>query len=106
MIQDLHSHTYYSFCGKDSPSAIVEAAIDGVSGEVMIFVRSSTEPYCCEICHEKVTKIANQTKYVPDEFINETADNVTDECCKYLLPLICGECDVIYNNGLPKHIIF
>ena len=29
MIQDLHSHTYYSFCGKDSPSAIVEAAIDG-----------------------------------------------------------------------------
>lgn len=29
MIQDLHSHTYYSFCGKDSPSTIVEAAIDG-----------------------------------------------------------------------------
>lgn len=29
MIQDLHSHTYYSFCGKDSPSAIVEAAIKG-----------------------------------------------------------------------------
>lgn len=29
MIQDLHSHTYYSFCGKDSPEAIVEAAING-----------------------------------------------------------------------------
>ena len=29
MIQDLHSHTYYSFCGKDSPEAIVEAAIEG-----------------------------------------------------------------------------
>ena len=29
MIQDLHSHTYYSFCGKDAPSAVVEAAIDG-----------------------------------------------------------------------------
>ena len=29
MIQDLHSHTYYSFCGKDSPDAIVEAAIAG-----------------------------------------------------------------------------
>ena len=29
MVQDLHSHTYYSFCGKDSPEAIVEAAIDG-----------------------------------------------------------------------------
>ena len=29
MIQDLHSHTYYSFCGKDSPEVIVEAAIAG-----------------------------------------------------------------------------
>ena len=29
MIQDLHSHTYYSFCGKDQPEAIVEAAVDG-----------------------------------------------------------------------------
>lgn len=29
MIQDLHSHTYYSFCGKDSPETIVEAAIKG-----------------------------------------------------------------------------
>ena len=29
MIQDLHSHTYYSFCGKDRPEQIVEAAING-----------------------------------------------------------------------------
>ena len=29
MLQDLHSHTYYSFCGKDSPETIVEAAIAG-----------------------------------------------------------------------------
>ena len=29
MIQDLHSHTYYSFCGEDRPEQIVEAAIAG-----------------------------------------------------------------------------
>ena len=29
MIQDLHSHTYYSFCGKDNPESIINAAIDG-----------------------------------------------------------------------------
>lgn len=29
MIQDLHSHTYYSFCGKDMPEKVVEAAIAG-----------------------------------------------------------------------------
>lgn len=29
MLEDLHSHTYYSFCGGDSPEAVVEAAIKG-----------------------------------------------------------------------------
>lgn len=29
MIQDLHSHTYYSFCGEDKPESILEAAIAG-----------------------------------------------------------------------------
>lgn len=29
MIQDLHSHTYYSFCGADTPEEVVEAAING-----------------------------------------------------------------------------
>lgn len=28
-IQDLHAHTYYSFCGQDTPESIVEAAIAG-----------------------------------------------------------------------------
>ena len=28
MIQDLHSHTYYSYCGKDSPEAVIKNAID------------------------------------------------------------------------------
>ena len=29
MIQDLHSHTYYSFCGRDTPDQLVETAISG-----------------------------------------------------------------------------
>ena len=29
MIQDIHSHTYYSFCGSDRPEQIVENAIEG-----------------------------------------------------------------------------
>lgn len=29
MIQDLHSHTYYSYCGKDEPEVLIEKAIDG-----------------------------------------------------------------------------
>ena len=29
MIQDLHAHTYYSFCSKDKPEKVIEAAILG-----------------------------------------------------------------------------
>lgn len=29
MIQDLHSHSYYSLCGKDNPEELIKAAIDG-----------------------------------------------------------------------------
>lgn len=29
MIQDLHSHTYYSFCGEDQPEPMIETAIQG-----------------------------------------------------------------------------
>jgi len=29
LIQDLHSHTYYSNCGRDDPELVVRAAIDG-----------------------------------------------------------------------------
>ena len=28
MIQDVHSHTYYSYCGKDSPEALIKKAIE------------------------------------------------------------------------------
>ena len=29
MIQDLHAHTWHSFCGRDDPHAIIRAAIEG-----------------------------------------------------------------------------
>ena len=34
MLQDLHSHTYYSHCGKDDPATIIEAAIAGGISQV------------------------------------------------------------------------
>ncbi len=83
----------------------VRAAERGVSGEVMVFVRREGNGYVCDIEHASVMNIANATRYVPDRFISEGGNNVTDECCEYLLPLIMGECDVKYDRGLPKHIV-
>ncbi len=85
--------------------AAVNAAASGVSGEVMVFERAAGNEYVCEISHASVMNIANATRYVPNEFITEGNNNVTDECCKYLLPLIAGERNIKYEQGLPKHII-
>ncbi len=83
----------------------VRCATLGTSGEVMVFVRRNADEYICDIEHRSVMNIANATRYVPNEFFTDGNNNVTDECCRYLLPLICGELDVKFENGLPKHII-
>ena len=83
----------------------VKAAVEGVSGEMMIFVRRDGDEYFCDVEHKSVLEIANATKCVFDEFINDECNNVTDECCEYLLPLIEGEWNTKYEKGLPKHII-
>ena len=83
----------------------VVAAVSGVSREMMTIQRVSSEPYAFAIGHEDIFKIANQTKCVPAEFINEQGNHVTDECLRYLLPLIKGERYPEYKDGLPCHWI-
>ena len=81
----------------------VVAAVAGVSREMMTINRVSSNPYTFEIGHEDIFKIANQTKCVPAEFINEQGNHVTDDCLRYLLPLIKGERYPEYVDGLPCH---
>ena len=85
--------------------AAVKAASEGVTRRMMTIEREGTIPYVTTISHKDVSEIANKVKHVPDEFINERGNSVTDECAHYLLPLIQGELDVKYENGIPKHII-
>ncbi len=81
----------------------VKFACAGVSREMVILRRLSTTPYIYEIDHEDIFKIANQTKTVPDAFINARGNGVTDDCLAYLLPLIAGEIWPQYEGGLPCH---
>lgn len=83
----------------------VKAASEGTTRRMMTIERLSTEPYAVEISHRDVSEIANKVKHVPREFINDRCNHVTDECAHYLLPLIRGEINVKYENGVPKHII-
>ncbi|MCL2775192.1 MAG: hypothetical protein FWD71_17865 [Oscillospiraceae bacterium] len=78
----------------------VETAISGRSGVMMTFRRISTTPYKVEIVHEDVNNIANIVKKVPEKYLTPDKNNVTDECLKYIQPLILGEPAMVYKNGL------
>ena len=84
----------------------VVAALEGRSVVMMGIIRDEGETYSSHFEPLDVTKIANQVKHVPQEFINERGCNVTDECARYILPLIEGEIYPEYVNGLPVHFIF
>lgn len=83
----------------------VKAASEGVTREMMTIDRVSDAPYTVEIGHSDVSKIANMIKYVNDEFINEKGNDVTDACCRYLLPLIKGENYPEYVDGVPDFVV-
>ena len=85
----------------------VAAALDGVSCEMMTILRTADEKgeYAFEIGHSDVAAIANKAKVVNDEFINAEGNDVTDECCRYLLPLIRGEAAPEYINGIPDFFV-
>ena len=88
--------------------AAVSAAEQGVSREMMVILRDNNEgePYSSVYGHMDIDLIANRTKFVPKHFINERGNHVTDECLRYILPLIEGECYPEYKNGLPVFFEF
>ncbi|MBE6718663.1 MAG: 6-phosphofructokinase [Ruminococcaceae bacterium] len=84
-------------------AAAVKNATEGISGKMMCFTRTSSNPYTVEATYADIEKIANQVREVPAEFINEAGNNVTDECLEYIKPLISGESEVFWKDGLPSH---
>lgn len=85
-------------------SDAVKAAVGGETGKMMTFVRSEGE-YSVTTKPEDIDKIANMVREVPREFINKEGNNVTDKCLEYILPLIKGETDPVYKDGLPVHFV-
>ena len=83
----------------------VKAAIEGKTAVMMTIDRNSTDAYSVSIGNADIEGIANEIKTVPDEYINAEGNGITDAGIKYLRPLIVGEVPVVFENGLPKHIV-
>lgn len=86
--------------GREAVAAAIER---GESGVMMSFKRISNNPYRCEIVTADISKIANQEKKFPKEWINPEGNNVTIDALNYFLPLIQGEPVIEYRNGIPVH---
>lgn len=81
-----------------------QCALDGKSGRMASIRRISDEPYRIELTDVPVSDSANAEKTVPREWINPKGNDVMPELIAYLKPLIQGESQVIYQNGIPCHI--
>ncbi len=88
---------------KEIGEAAVRAAMAGESGVMMIFRRISNNPYRVEIVTSSVDGVANKEKLFPAEWINAEGNNVTVDALNYFLPLIQGEPEIEYRNGIPIH---
>ncbi len=87
-------------CGETA----VKAALNGENGKMVTMVREDSEDYKIKYETFDISKIANGEKIVPDEFISPDGNDVTEEFIKYARPLIEGENNIKFKNGIPDYI--
>lgn len=82
----------------------VSLSEEGITGSMVTINRVSNDPYAVEYGCAEIRSIANEAKSVPREWINAAGNNVTQEMIDYLTPLIQGESQVAYSNGVPLYM--
>lgn len=86
----------------ESGSYGVRRALEGETGKMISFKRSSQDPYIVSYATEDVTLICNEEKTVPLEWITDDGSNISDNFVTYARPLIQGDVTVPMEDGLPE----
>lgn len=93
----------------EAGQAGVEAAVIGATGAMVSILRApergKADSYSVSYETSEISGIANKVRSVPREFINDAGNMVTDECLAYIRPLIQGEPQIRYKNGIPVHVV-
>jgi 6-phosphofructokinase 1 len=84
--------------------AAVQAAINGETDKMVTLLRGESDGYSCETGLAPLSEIANGVKKLPESWINEDGVSMNYNFYKYALPLIEGEVQVPYENGVPALI--
>ena len=81
--------------------AAVQAAINGETDKMVTLLRGEGDNYSCETGLADLAEIANGVKKLPQDWINEDGVSMSYNFYKYALPLIQGEVQVPFENGVP-----
>lgn len=83
----------------------VQLAYEDKSGIVATLVRTSNNPYHCNLDYSAVHHVANAVKKIPLSWIDAENYQVTQELVDYIRPLVEGHLEPIWDKGLAKHLI-
>lgn len=82
----------------------VKLAEEGITASMVCLNRISNTPYTAVCDYAPIKNIANEAKSIPRKWINEAGNDITPELMEYLRPLIQGEVDQTFENGLPSYM--
>ncbi|MGH7996934.1 MAG: 6-phosphofructokinase, partial [Opitutaceae bacterium] len=81
--------------------AAVRAAVAGETDKMVTLIRGETDHYTCETGLAPLAEIANGVKKLPREWINEDGVSMNFQFLRYAQPLVQGEIQLPYENGVP-----
>ncbi|MBO5095957.1 MAG: 6-phosphofructokinase [Bacilli bacterium] len=83
----------------------VMAADRGISGEMVVMLRDESNDYKINYSLYDIHDIANVENKIPENMIDKENKTLTNDYINYAKPLIMGELQPIYKDGLPVHLI-
>ena len=83
--------------------AAVEAAVNGETDKMVSFVRANGSDYSLSYGLTPLTITANAEKRIPCAWITSDGTGLNENFTAYALPLIQGEPQIRYENGLPSY---
>lgn len=82
----------------------VEVALQGKTGEMVTLKRTSNSPYTVSYDSTPIDEVANIEKRIPSEWILENGHDISNDLIEYMKPLILGEPNVLYKDGIPSYL--
>ncbi len=83
----------------------VKIALEGQTGKMASISRKGGDVYEIALNSCPLQCVANRVKYVPLEYIDVEKSFATKAGIDYVSPLILGEREIEYKNGIPVHLI-